>query len=194
MPDILGRPRSITATSNGTSRPSRGLPRRPGGIDREALALQARARVSRSGASSSTSRMRIGSTPQCRAMEMGAAATDRVAVIVLTRRGSRPVAPSACCGGARRAVVLHHADAAFGREHLHAVGYLLTAAPHRLDPQHAPAGLALDPAHRITQLRLPAAPTPSPSSAACQGTRTARGSSRQINSRAGEGMDMGARS
>ena len=43
MPDIFGRPRSITATSKGTSRPMvQALVAVAGGIDGESLALQSR--------------------------------------------------------------------------------------------------------------------------------------------------------
>src|SRR5690606_10949704 len=146
MPDILGRPRSMMPMSNGTSRPMY-RPSSPSWAASTAKPsrFSRAASVSRSGASSSTRRIRIGysSVVMCegnRARSMYS----------LWKLGSSVVVTACRCGAARLRIVHVDADAAAIVHHLDPID----VAPVGLHPfgvDHPAAGGALDPAHRVGQ-------------------------------------------
>src|SRR5690606_32142667 len=155
MPDILGRPRSMMPTSNGTSRPMY-RPSSPSWAASTANPSRFRraASVSRSGASSSTRRIRIGyssvvmcegnrARSMCSLWKLGSSV-----VVTACRRATLRLRLRIVHVDTDAAAIVHHLDA-------------IDVAPvglHALGVDHAAAGGAFDPAHRIGQAVFAGAP------------------------------------
>src|SRR5690606_38547061 len=144
MPDILGRPRSMMPMSNGTSRPMY-RPSSPSCAASTAKPsrFSRAASVSRSGASSSTRRIRIGYS----SMVMCEGNRAR-SMCSLSKLGSSVVV-TACRPVATRLRIVHvDADATAIVHHLDAID-VASVGLHALCVDDPAAGAALDPAHRV---------------------------------------------
>src|SRR3546814_7301427 len=145
MPDILGRPRSMMPTSNGTSRPMY-RPSSPSWAASTAKPsrFSRAASVSRNGASSSTRRIRIGysSVMMCEGNRARSMCS-------LWKLGSSVVV-TACRRAAPRLRVVHvDADTAAIVHHLDAID-AASVGLHALGVDPPAPGAALDPPHRVS--------------------------------------------